>query len=298
MKKALFLYNPLAGDHSVSGRLNHIIGMFQDRDVLLQPYRISGDEGTDRVVKLLGGGDYSYVVAAGGDGTLNLVANLLLKNSIDLPLGIIPAGTSNDFAGCLGLPASHEECIELILSGHILETDICLVNENTYFLSTCAGGMFADVSFNTNHDLKKTFGPFAYYLQALSAIAGISAFNLEIHTDEAVIQEEALLFLVLNGKRGAGFSNLAKEATLYDGLMDIILIKNCTPMDLAAIILKALTNDTMEDKNIILARTKACLIKGSSSILLSIDGERGPSLPLSIKLADKSLRVFAKKREA
>jgi len=297
MRRAIFIYNPVSGDHNISHKLNHIIGRFQDGGVLLQPYRLSSPDYSD-LTEVIKQDDYSFVAAAGGDGTLNIVVNSMLKSGLDMPLGIIPSGTCNDFARSLNIPSNLNDCIDVILSGRTSRVDVGLVNGEQYFLNTCAGGLFVDVSFSTNSELKKNFGTFAYYLKAVSEVTNINPFKLELATDSETVKQQVLLFLILNGKHGAGFSNLVKEANVTDGLMDIILVKNCSHIDLAAIFFKVLSNEAMNDRNVTILQSKNCLIKGNKEVLTTVDGEKGPGLPLEIRFLNRMLGVFAPWRQA
>lgn len=291
MKKALLIYNPLSGDHSVSNKLDYVIGRFQDTDILLQPYRFFNFS-EKSLLKVLLQPKLDFIIVSGGDGTLNYVTNLMLKNKLNLPIGIIPSGTCNDFAGSLSIPQSLTECLDIILAGKTLEVDAGLINDKTYFLSTCAGGLFVDVSFNTHHELKKNFGPLAYYLNAINEVANVKPFRIKIKTESNVIEEEALIFLILNGARGAGFSNLISEANISDGMMDIMLIKNCNHIDMAALFFKVLSNDFHSDKHITKLRAKFCSVESSTNITLSVDGEKGMNLPINVQFINKALKVF------
>ena len=91
-KKAIFIYNPFSGNHRIPRNLDMIIGEFQDKGVVLQPYRMLNTQ-SELLIDELINGNYSYVVASGGDGTLNYVANLILANNLRLPMGILPSGT-------------------------------------------------------------------------------------------------------------------------------------------------------------------------------------------------------------
>jgi diacylglycerol kinase (ATP) len=293
MKKAIFVYNPLSGDHSIPRRLDYIIGRFQSNNILLQPFRLFSDEHTD-LGSFLQKNGFSLIIISGGDGTLNFVVNCMLKYNVHIPIGIIPSGTCNDFARSLNIPPTLSECIDTILKGQTIDVDVGLINDKQYFLSTCAGGLFVDVSFNTHHELKKNFGPFAYYLKALSELASIESFPLTIKTDTETVQEDVLIFLILNGKHGAGFSNLIEEADFSDGIMDIVLIKNCSHIDLASLFFKVLSNDYLENKHIRKLRTKKCVLQSSKNVAVSIDGEKGEDLPLTIEFINKVLKVFVK----
>ncbi|MDF2522627.1 MAG: uncharacterized protein K0R31_268 [Clostridiales bacterium] len=292
MKKAIFIYNPLSGDHSIPGKLDYIIEKFQTNNTLIIPFRFNNFK-EETLLPILQQPDIDYIIVSGGDGTVNYVSSLILKNNLTLPLGIIPSGTCNDFAESLNIPNNLVECLDNIIQGKIMKVDVGFINNEKYFLSTCAGGLFVDVSFNTHNELKKNFGPLAYYLKALSEVANIKPFNIKVKTEKESITQEALLFLILNGANGAGFPNLIKEADISDGLMDILIIKKGRHMDLAALFFKVLSNDFQKDKHITKLKAKTCTIESNSSITLSIDGEKGMNLPVKIEFLNKALQVFA-----
>ena len=291
MEQAILVYNPLSGDRSIPQKIDYILGRFQKQGILLQPYRI-GEAETDELKNLLENNNYKYIIASGGDGTLNYVSNLMLKLKLSVPLGIIPSGTCNDFAAILNIPSDLDKSIDGILSGKTVKVDVGLINDEDYFLSSCAGGVFVDVSFNTNSDLKRNFGPFAYYLKALSEVANMKSVFLTLKTEHDVIEEEALMFVIINGKHVAGFNNILKDADYSDGLMDIALIKNCKHIDLASIFFRVLSNESINSKHVITIKAKSCEIKADKDLILSVDGEKGPNLPVNIKFINKALEVF------
>lgn len=293
MKRAILVYNHMSGDHSIPKKLDYIIGRFQDKGVLIQPFRFKVDEQL-KLLEVLRSNSFDFIVVSGGDGTLNLVINIVLKNKIGLSVGIIPSGTCNDFARSLNIPNAVHECIDIILHEKTTDVDVGLINENKYFLNTCAGGAFVEVSFNTHSELKRNFGPFAYYLKALNEVKNIRNFDLKIKIDTGTIEEKALLFLILNGKDAAGFTNLVQEADVSDGKMDIVIIKNCSHIDLASIFFKVLSNELVSDRNVTTLSSGRCTIEGMSDIVLSIDGDEGMSLPINIRFINKALKVFVK----
>lgn len=293
MKKGLFIYNAASGDHSVPNKLDTILGRFQEKNILIQPYRLYCGE-HENLVSLLKDETFEFAMISGGDGTINSVVNTILKNEIQLPVGILPTGTCNDFARSLNLPNSLDECLSIILNGNIMKIDVGLINGETYFLGTCAGGFFVDVSFNTDSELKKNFGPLAYYLQAIGEVKNKKSFTIKLKTDTDTIKNEVLLFLILNGKNAGGFSNIVKEADISDGIMEIILIKDCNHIDLANMFFKVLSNDLLRNKNVKLIRTKSCTIESNVDIPLSVDGEKGVSLPIKVEFLNKVLSVFTK----
>lgn len=291
LKNALFVYNPVSGGHKIPSELDYILGSFQKNDILVQPYRlVDGD--INSITELLKTNIYDFVIASGGDGTINSVANIVLENKMDLPIGVIPSGTCNDFAKCIGIN-SLQESIDIIIEGKILECDVGFINDTQYFLSTFAGGNLVDVSFNTNSDLKKNFGPLAYYLKGLSEVANIKSFDLRVVADEQVIEGKFLLFLIVNGRQAAGFPNLVNDADLTDGYMDLILVKKCSNINLASIFFKVLSKDSVNDKNVIMLKAKSCEISSKSELAITVDGEKSDLFPSKIEFKNKLLKVFA-----
>jgi len=293
MKRVLLVYNPLSGNRNVPKKLDYIISRFIKEDMLAIPFRIEGECG-DKLQKILMEDKYCSVVVSGGDGTVNMIASALLSAGMNIPIGIIPSGTCNDFARSLNIPTDIKRCIDIILAGNVSQIDAGLINDEKYCLNTCAGGNFVDVSYTTSSEFKKNFGSMAYYLTALGELSNLKSVKLKLTTDNEIIEDEFLLFLILNGKHAAGFSNLVDEADLSDGYMDILLLKNCLHIELAGLLLKVLNNDFINDKNVIWLKTETCTIEGDHGFSLSVDGEKWKNLPVTIQFIKQILKVFVK----
>jgi YegS/Rv2252/BmrU family lipid kinase len=291
MKKGILFYNPKSGGQSILNKLDFILNKFQRNNMILQPYRLDINSNRN-IIALVKEETFDFAVISGGDGTLNSIVNILLKNVPNLPLGIIPAGTCNDFARCLNLPNSLEKALNVIIRGKLSLVDVGLIDNSKYFLSSCSGGMFVDVSFNTEHELKKNFGPLAYYLKALSKAVNIKSFSLNIKTETQEFTEEVILFLVLNGKHAAGFSNIDDEADFTDGIMNVLLIKNCSRMDLANLFFKVLGHKPFLDQYVTKIKAKKCSFTCTQNIDISIDGEQCDKIPTNIDFINKRLHVF------
>lgn len=293
MKRVLLVYNPLSGNRNVPKKLDYIISRFMKEDMLAIPFRIEGECG-EKLHKVLLEDKYCSVVVSGGDGTVNMIAGAILAAGMNIPIGIIPAGTCNDFARSLNIPTDLKKCMDIIIAGNITEVDAGLINNEKYCLNTCAGGNFVDISYSTSNEFKKNFGSLAYYLTALGELSNLRSVKLKLTTDTEIIEDDFLLFLILNGKHAAGFSNLVDEADLSDGYMDILLLKNCLHIELAGLLLKVLNNDFINDKNVIWLKTETCTIEGDSGFSLSVDGEKWRTLPITIRFIRQILKVFVK----
>lgn len=295
-KKMLYVYNPASGSNNTAFNTDRVIECFQQYRIFLQPYRI-GDYGAGRSISLgdilaQGASSFNGIIINGGDGTLNYVTNTMYNSKVNLPIGIIPTGTCNDFARNLGIPADIEKCARIVAHNRIIDFDIGLLNENQIFLNTCAGGKFVNVSYNTNVEFKKNFGPLAYYINAIGEVVNIKPFRIKITADENIYEDDIILFIILNGRNAAGLNNIIRHADMTDGMMDIMLIRDCSALELASLFIKILINESVEDKRVMHIRTSSCKIEGNVKVDTSIDGEKGPELPLSIRFINKGIKIW------
>ncbi len=292
-KKALLVYNPLSGRKGASNKIDHISGCFLNNGVSVQAFCIY-DIFKEEFLNILNNEDVSFIIISGGDGTINAVVNIMIKNNIRLPIGIIPTGTCNDFARCLSIPKNLDTCIDIILCGKTTEVDVGMINDEKYFINSCAGGVLIDVSFMTSAKLKNKMGPLAYYLEAVKKITNIKPFSIDLTINNKKTDYDVLMFIILNGKHAAGLNNIAEEADMADGLMDIILINNMRYIEMISTVSNYLTKGTLNHKKITSFKANSCVIEASDSIPLTLDGEEWPNLPITVKMAKKLISVFVK----
>ncbi|MBR2734415.1 MAG: diacylglycerol kinase, partial [Selenomonadaceae bacterium] len=143
MKKILLVYNPVSGHAAFRTQLDAVIENFQRRGIFLSVYRTQADDNSAfaNCVELSGA---DGIIAAGGDGTLHAVINWLKKNSLDLPVGVIGSGTSNDFAAHLDLDA--QNYFDAVAQGRTRPVDLGLVNGSEYFINVASAGVFTSIA--------------------------------------------------------------------------------------------------------------------------------------------------------
>src|SRR4051812_17804853 len=167
------------------------------------------------------------VVAAGGDGTLNEVLNGIGEDVARVRVGLIPLGTGNDFARSIGLPTELDAALDTIRAGATRQVDLVRVtsDEVRYFVNVSAGGFSGLVNEKLTPEMKKTWGPLAYLRSAAAALPDLRAYRTTLAFDNS---ESLMLDLynvvVANGRYVAGGRSIAPEASIDDGLLDIILI--------------------------------------------------------------------------
>ncbi len=291
MEKIMYVYNPKSGNGTISTKTNNIIETINNNKDIIIPYMIgaSKDDFSDDVIKKI---MPDKIIAAGGDGTISKMAGKLKSLGLDdIPIGIIPAGTCNDLARILNLTGSVEHLVDRYAKGSAKQIDIGMVN-GRYFLNTFAGGMIAGVSSDTNQEFKKNAGKLAYYLMTLAELGNIKSFDLTVEHDEGKVEGRFIFFLVLNGKHAGGIQNVIPDADINDGYLDVMLIRECNPLDILPLLVEFSQGKHKNNKNIEMFKTKRLYIDGDESVITTIDGERGISLPCRIKCIEKGFNVI------
>ena len=195
MRKIRLIYNKSAGQNKSSEIVSEVIGRFNEKGFEVTAFRASKANSCEEFVKDTPKDTYAVVVL-GGDGTINKVVNYMLKYKIDIPLGIIPAGTSNDFANHIGLLGDVNKSIDKILKGDAEYIDVGKVND-VYFINVLSAGMFSSTSYKTDKRLKDLLGQIAYFLTAAKQPFEQKPFKIRIETEDAIVEENVVVFIVL-----------------------------------------------------------------------------------------------------
>jgi len=290
MKKLKFIYNPIAGDGTLKDKLDFIIQSFQKSNYMVVPYRSDNILNLENAFLDIHEG-YEAICVSGGDGTLSSVINVMASKKLDLPLGIFPFGTANDFAAYLNIPRNIGICCDIVKGGNIKKVDIGRVNNN-YFLNVCSAGLLTDVSHKTDTALKNTLGKIAYYIKGIEEIPKFKAFRMRMQYDGNVIEDNFLLFLILNGSSAGGFNKLAPNASIEDGLMEVIAFKHTNITNMLGLFLKILRGEHIGDPGMYYFQTDKLRIFCDEDCETDIDGERGPGFPLDIEVKKSFLKVF------
>jgi diacylglycerol kinase (ATP) len=294
MKKLLLVYNPSSGVQFFKDHIDWVLSEFSRHNIWCIPLRL--DEFNQKKLltytKTL---SFDMLAVSGGDGTLNFMVSLLMKNNIDIPVGLIPTGTCNDFAASLNMGNSIEESVKRIIKQKIRRLDVGVINNSKYFLSTFAAGSFVDVSYSTHSEFKKNFGRMAYIFNAVADFKNIKPFRMNVKTNEENFEIEVLMFMIFNGKQGGGFQNLIKGIDLSDGLMDIAFLKNSSTIDLASVVIQILSGEPINNKVVKIVKTSHCeveILERNRKIKTSIDGEKGPKFPLKIDFLKQRQKFY------
>lgn len=288
MKKVKFIYNPYSGENTILNNLDNVIDTHQRNGYTVIPYRISKGHSIEDAFDDIDE-SYSYILLAGGDGTVDSVVNAMKKKDINIPIGILPVGTANDFAKFIGIPSNVAEACEQIIKYEPKPVDIGRINDK-YFINVASTGLFTDISQKTDDELKNSIGKLAYYIKGIEQLPNFRRLKVKISSKEVTYDGEMYLMLVFNGQT-AGNMKLATRADVSDGKLDVILFKATAIHDLLPLFIKVLKADHLDDSKVLYFKTDDILIETDEDIVTDIDGERGPDFPVRIQCIEGGVHI-------
>lgn len=289
MKKVRFIYNPYSGENSIINELDNIIKLHQEAGLIVVPYRITKGIDLSEALDIIDE-TYNYILIAGGDGTVDSLVNAMKNKNIDIPIGILPTGTANDFGKFINMPSDVQEACKQILASKPVAVDVGKINEK-YFINVASSGLFTDVSQKTDVNLKNTIGKLAYYLKGLEELPNFRKLKVKLSSKECNYDGEMYLLLVFNGKT-AGNLNLATEAEVTDGKLDVIVFKAIQIIELIPLFIKLLRGEHLDSDKVVYFRTDDVYIESPEDIVTDIDGERGPDFPLRVRCIKGGIKLL------
>ena len=279
MKKLLFVYNPRAGKEMLKPRLSDVLDNFVKAgyEVTVHPTQAYRDAYYQ--IKEYEVGKYDLIACSGGDGTIDEVATGMMKRremgKDVVPVGYIPAGTTNDFAKSLHIPRKPLAAADNAVKGVPFPCDIGKFNDSV-FVYIAAFGIFTDVSYETDQAVKNVLGHMAYILEGAKRIFNIPSYKIKVEHDGEVIEDEFIFGMVTNSRSVGGFSNMVgKNIVFDDGLFEVTLIK--TPKNPIALqeIIAALLIEQVDTKHMYTFKTKKITFDSVEEIPWTLDGEFG-----------------------
>lgn len=274
MKKLLFVYNPHAGKGQIKNNLCEIVDIFTKGGYEVTAYPTQAPR--DGYRKITEDGDhYDLICTSGGDGTLSEAVKALMTFDHKIPLGYIPAGSTNDVAQSLKIPTKMTYCAKLIMDGVDFDYDIGEFNGEN-FVYVAGFGAFTDVSYETPQYIKNILGHAAYVAEGLKRINKIQGYEMTVEHDGEVISGNFILGLISNSLSIAGMKKLVSYGVCFDdGLFEVCLVK--TPkniLELNSLLTEAALNK-LTNKNFVTFKTSSLKITSKDSIAWTLDGEAG-----------------------
>lgn len=284
-KRVLILYNVKAGRGTIRRRMDSIEELFFAAGWTPQPKMLRfGENPFENLAE-----SYDLVVVCGGDGTINYVVNAMRKSGVDYPIGIVPVGTANDFAGAVGMHRNPIKAAQQIIAGREEALDCGRVN-GLYFVNIFSFGLFTTTSQHTPDKLKHQIGKAAYLIEGSKELHRREYIPLHIVHDGGEMDVESVMTLIFNGETAGRFP-LARNASVRDGLLDCVLMRKCKTFEGVWAAVKYLVNGK-ENKEVIHLRSSKLSITSPLSPLTDMDGQPSAEFPLEIECLKGALRVI------
>lgn len=281
------IMNPSSGRETarinIEDMLAYIVsfGQLQRADI----YYTQGRFDAKNYAKNTNADEYDYIIAAGGDGTVNEVVTGMLEGNVDLPLAIYTSGTVNDFATINNLPSSPSDFARMLMNPAKRKVDCGKVGDS-FFLNVLAAGLMTDVAYKVPSDLKTAFGPAAYWMSAMKDIPSINnTISINIKANGKEYDANAIMFLLSNTASVGGFRKLMSKADLSDGLLDLLVLKKLEVQNVMPLLGRILVGEHINDDSVLYIQSDKFEITTTNKapVVLDLDGEEGPSLPATIE---------------
>lgn len=285
MNKTLVILNPAARSDKASRLRERIAALSGGASM-----RLTSEAGDARDIASEAVREgFEVVIAAGGDGTLNEVVNGIGGSPVRL--GILPVGTMNVFATELGIPQGNlERAWSIIEQGNVVEVDLPKAND-THFIQLAGVGLDAEVVRKTTADSKKALGPLSYLL-TLVQVAAHKPSRVLLEAEGGRIREGSFA-LIGNGRLYGGPFPVFKRASLFDGLLDVLVFQNQSHWDVVRYFQAIAFGTHPQLPDVEYFQTSTLRVTSSGDVPVELDGEVAGMLPCLFSVSSQKLRVLA-----
>jgi len=284
-KEVLLIVNPIAGNTDK----NRIISKVQEHLEKLQAgfhlYMTTGKNDKEKIQSEISDHNIDRVLVAGGDGTINLVAEALKE--YDLTLGIIPSGSANGLAVNFELPENLDAQIDVALGENHIDLDLLCLN-NIICLHMSDLGINAELI--QNYENSSLRGKLGYLIQSIpTLIQSEYPFDFLIETEDFCREAKAVLLGFANVKKYGTGANVNPNGIPDDGVFEILIFKKLSMGE----ILKTLRNETDLDPEFVeIIAAKKAKVTCKKPVSFQIDGEYiGKETEIEIKMIPEKLRI-------
>ena len=291
MKRARIIYNPTSGREAFKRHLPDVLMKLEQAGYETSCHATTCEGDAINAASIAVERGYDLVIAAGGDGTLNEVVNGLAEKPNRPKLGLIPMGTTNDFARALHIPRDIEKALDVILKGETIPVDLGRMNDK-YFINIAGGGRITELTYEVPSKLKTMLGQLAYYLKGIEMLPSFKPSDVRIEYDGKVFEGEVMIFLVGLTNSVGGFEKLAPDSSLNDGLFTLMFLKKTNLAETIRIISLALRGDHLNDPHLVYVKANHIKITAKEKGQLNLDGEFGGLLPAEFHNLYRHLTVF------
>ncbi|MCI5976310.1 MAG: YegS/Rv2252/BmrU family lipid kinase [Firmicutes bacterium] len=275
MKKMLFVMNPYAGQRRANRYLADILSIFNRAGYRVEAYMTGArGEATDIVRQYAP--EMDLVACCGGDGTFNETVNGLLHSGADIPVGYIPAGSTNDFAASLGLPTNILQAAETVVTGEPSTLDVGKFG-GRYFSYVASFGAFTRTSYATPQSVKNALGHAAYILGGISELSQLRTEHVKLQLDDEMVEDDFLFGAVSNSTSVGGVLSLdPKQVDLRDGKFEVLLLRSPRELGELSECIRAVQTAEYNCKMLTFTPASRITIWADAGMPWTLDGEMEP----------------------
>ena len=273
MKKLLFVMNPYSGQRRANRYLSDMISEFNRAGYDVQAHMTAGPGDAAATVERCAG-NADLVVCVGGDGTFNETVTGIMRSGADVPVGYIPAGSTNDFASSLKLSTNVLKATRDILEGQPVRYDVGKFGSR-YFTYVASFGAFTRASYATPQNIKNALGHTAYILEGIQELSQIRKTHVRFEMDDQVVEDDFLFGAVSNSTSVGGILKLdPQQVNMRDGKFELLLVR--APRDLSELAecIQALNTQKYNCSVITFLSTPRVRIIADPNMPWTLDGER------------------------
>ena len=295
-KRCRIIYNPTSGREAMKNNLVDILNILERAGYETSAYATTPEPNSakneaERAAKA----GFNLIVAAGGDGTINEVVNGIAPLKHRPKLGIIPAGTTNDYARALKIPREDPiGAAKVIAKGQTIKMDIGEAGKN-WFVNIAAGGLLTELTYGVPSQVKSLFGYLAYLVKGAELLPQIKPIKMHLEYDGGTYDGKASMFFLALTNSIGGFEQIVPDASLDDGKFTLIVVKTSNLIEILQLITMVLNGGKhVNDPRILYVKTSKLVARPvDEKMMINVDGEYGGDAPMTFKNHRQHLEIFA-----
>lgn len=287
----MFILNPSAGKERAADYKGNVEKTLKEMGYIVDTRETEKQNDATLFAKEACEEKYDFVVAMGGDGTINEAVSGLAEQPHQPLFSLIPLGTVNDFARALGISLDPEEAIVALKKGTEKKVDIAKVGD-MYFMNILAIGDVAESTSAVSTEQKTRLGALAYFIEGIKAITSDQETHFEIEHDHGVWEGNAKLVLVALTNSVGGFEKLAPEALTDDGLLHLFIVEHAKLAGFVRMAGALWRGKLEEDPAVEAIHTTKVNIKTKEPLICNIDGDEGCATPFRIEVLPRHIRAL------
>lgn len=290
-KKTIYvIINPVSGTKSKKG--------LPEKTMTIDPHSydvhmfMTGYEGhASQIAKDAVEKSVDYVIAVGGDGTINEVARMLVGT--DIIFGIIPSGSGNGLARDLHIPMDHQKAIEIIKENNVKKIDYGIANDNIFFC-TCGVGFDAQVSEKVLNQSSR--GKLMYAKSMIDVFSKFKPEKYRVTSADQVFDDEAFLVTCANASQYGNDSFIAPHADIQDGKMNIAILKPLSVLNATQTAIQLMSKNIGNNSKLVEMITSEVLIEREREGVMHLDGNAiQTGKDITVRIVNKGLNVLVPK---